>query len=309
MAVPKFFEFLPVVLKALLDGTEKTVKQVREESIALLAVSDDDCKELLPSGRQRTVDNRVNWAVTYLKNAGLITAIRRGVYTITKEGAKAYTDVGDKLDLAYLEKYESFRNFHGAPPIDTPPGIKPQEPSIEDTPQDTFEKAYAQINAVLAEELLAAVMERSPKFFEQLVVDLLLRMGYGSSIDSSGLVVGQSGDEGIDGIIREDKLGFSSIYIQAKRWDPTTMTVGRPEIQKFVGALAGQGASKGLFITTTQFSKEAINYASKQLAARIVLVDGHQLTRLMIEYGIGVSVQSTYTIKKIDSDCFEDSMS
>lgn len=149
-------------------------------------------------------------------------------------------------------------------------------------------------------------MEHSPRFFEQLVVDLLLKMGYGSSIDSSGFVVGQSGDEGIDGIIREDKLGFSNIYIQAKRWDPSSMTVGRPEIQKFVGALAGQGASKGLFITTAQFTKEATNYARKQQAVKIVLVDGYQLTRLMIEYGIGVSVQSVYTIKRIDSDYFND---
>ena len=147
-------------------------------------------------------------------------------------------------------------------------------------------------------------MEHSPAFFEQLVVDLLLKMGYGSAFDAAGLVVGKSGDEGIDGIIREDKLGFSSIYIQAKRWDPST-TVGRPEIQKFVGALAGQVASKGLFITTAQFSKEAINYANKQAAVKVVLVDGHQLTRLMIEYGVGVSNQSTYTIKRIDTDYFD----
>ena len=184
----------------------------------------------------------------------------------------------------------------------------PDEPTVGDTPQDMFDKAYAQINAALAEDLLSIVMERSPKFFEQLVVDLLMKMGYGSSIDAAGLVVGKSGDEGIDGVIREDKLGFSNIYIQAKRWDPENMTVGRPEIQKFVGALAGQGASKGLFITTTTFTKEAVSYANKQLAAKIVLVDGHQLTRLMIEYGIGVSIQSTYTIKKIDSDYFDDTI-
>lgn len=273
----------------------------------MLHVSEEDCKELLPSGRQRTVDNRVNWAVTYLKNAGLIASVRRGIYVITTEGEKAYADAGNNPDLSYLERYESFRAFHGTP-VEKSVGVTKTEFPVEDTPLDMFEKAYSQINAALAEDLLAAVMEHSPSFFEQLVVDLLLKMGYGSSIDSSGLVVGQSGDEGIDGIIREDKLGFSSIYIQAKRWDPATMTVGRPEIQKFVGALAGQGASKGLFITTAQFTKEAINYARKQLAAKIVLVDGHQLTRLMIEYRIGVSVQSIYTIKKIDSDYFDDSI-
>lgn len=307
MAVPKFFEFLPVVLRILIDKTEKTVKQIREEAVVELKVSDEDCKELLPSGRQRTVDNRVNWAVTYLKNAKLIRSVRRGVYVITDEGNTAYADVGDDLNLAYLERYESFKVFHGVSNTKSD-GTEPKDLPVEDTPQDMFEKAYTQINAALAEELLAVTMERSPKFFEQLVVDLLLKMGYGSSIDSSGFVVGKSGDEGIDGIIREDKLGFSNIYIQAKRWDPTTVTVGRPEIQKFVGALAGQGAAKGLFITTTSFTKEAISYAGKQSAAKIVLVDGRQLTRLMIEYGIGVSVQSTYTIKKIDSDYFDDMM-
>lgn len=209
--------------------------------------------------------------------------------------------------MAYLEHYESFRIFHGSEP-NPPVRVLPEQPPIEDTPHDTLEKAYAQINNALAEDLLASIMEHSPAFFERLVVDLLLKMGYGSSFDAAGMVVGRSGDEGIDGIIREDKLGFSNIYIQAKRWDPESMTVGRPEIQKFVGALAGQGASKGLFITTAQFTKEAISYADKQLAVKIVLVDGRQLTKLMIEYGIGVSEQSTYTIKKIDSDYFDDTL-
>lgn len=302
MAVPKFFEFFPNVLCSLLDRKEKSMKQIRIEAIALMNISEEDCNVLLPSGRQRTVDNRVNWAVTYLKNAGLIDSVRRGVYVITNEGIKAYKEVGNNIDLEYLERYDSFRTFHGAAENKQSPS---QNPPLLDTPQDVFDKAYEQIHTALSEELLSAIMERSPRFFEALVVDLLLKMGYGSALDSAGLVVGKSGDEGIDGIIREDKLGFSSIYIQAKRWDPDT-TVGRPEIQKFVGALAGQGASKGLFITTAQFTKEAVNYANKQLAVKVVLVDGHKLTRLMIEYGIGVSVQSTYSIKKLDSDYFED---
>ena len=302
MAVPKFFEFFPGVLRVLMDRQAKPVKQIRAETIALMGISAEDCNEMLPSGRQRTVDNRINWACTYLKNAGLVNTIRRGIYTITDEGVRAYAEVGDAIDLAYLDRYESFRAFHGVAEIEPVAG---NEPAVTDTPQDVFDKAYQQIHAALSEELLSAVMERSPRFFETMVVDLLLKMGYGSALDSSGLVVGQSGDEGIDGIIREDKLGFSSIYIQAKRWDPAT-TVGRPEIQKFVGALAGQGASKGLFITTAKFTNEAINYANKQLAVKVVLVDGKKLTRLMIEYGVGVSEQSTYIIKKIDSDYFED---
>lgn len=307
VAVPKFFEFIPIVLQILFDQEEKAVKQIRKESISLLHISEADCQELLPSGRQRTVDNRVNWAVTYLKNAGLIHSVKRGVYVITDEGRKAYADAGVNIDLAYLERYESFLAFHGSSSSSFTSKQIPAFP-MNETPLDIFEQSFSQINAALAEDLLTAILDRSPQFFEQLVVDLLLKMGYGSSIDSTGFVVGKSGDEGIDGIIREDKLGFSNIYIQAKRWDTST-TVGRPEIQKFVGALAGQGASRGLFITTTQFTKEAVHYASKQSAAKIVLVDGHQLTRLMIEYDIGVSTQSTYTIKKIDSDYFEDSIS
>ncbi|MBR3764206.1 MAG: restriction endonuclease [Clostridia bacterium] len=306
MAVPKFFEFFSAVLQSLFDSNEKTVKQIRSKCIELLSVSEEDCSELLPSGKQRTVDGRINWAITYLKNAGLISAVRRGVYIITAEGIAAYKDAGSEINLAYLERYEAFRVFHGT--TANAPSSPIPSPPIEDTPQDMFEKAYAQINSALAEDLLAIIMERSPAFFEHLVVDLLVKMGYGGSFDSAGMVIGHTGDEGIDGIIREDKLGFSNIYIQAKRWDPESMTVGRPEIQKFVGALAGQGASKGLFITTAQFTKEAIKYASKQLAAKIVLVDGQQLTRLMIEYGIGVSVQSTYTINKIDSDYFDDAL-
>lgn len=304
MSVPKFFEFFPSVLLSLNDKSEKSVKQLREETIELMHISEEDCNELLPSGKQRTVDNRINWAITYLKNAGLIKAVRRGMYTITSDGCNALSEVGTQIDLSYLERFESFRTFHGG---SSSSSIEEKTDKPDDSPQDIFEKAYSRINAALSDDLLGVIMERTPRFFEQLVVDLLLKMGYGSALDSAGLVVGQSGDEGIDGIIREDKLGFSNIYIQAKRWDPST-TVGRPEIQKFVGALAGQGASKGLFITTAQFTKEALNYANKQLAVKIVLVDGHQLTHLMLEYGIGVSVQSTYTIKKIDFDYFDDTL-
>lgn len=175
----------------------------------------------------------------------------------------------------------------------------------EGSPQDTMDIAFRQINDELAANLLQAIMEHSPQFFEKLVVELLVKIGYGGAFEDAGIAVGQSGDEGIDGIIREDKLGFSSIYIQAKRWNTDT-TVGRPEVQKFVGALAGQGAQKGLFITTAQFTKEAKNYVTKQSATRVVLVDGEKLAKLMIEYDVGVSTLNTYSIKKIDSDFFDE---
>ena len=173
------------------------------------------------------------------------------------------------------------------------------------TPQDAFDLAYQQINHALADDLLSEIMKQTPAFFENLVVRLLENMGYGGSVENAGLVVGQTGDEGIDGIIREDKLGFSLIYIQAKRWDRTT-SIGRPEIQKFVGALAGQGANKGLFITTALFTKEAREYAKKQHTTKVVLVDGESLAKLMIEYNLGVSTQAVYQIKRLDSDFFNE---
>ena len=175
------------------------------------------------------------------------------------------------------------------------------------TPQDVLDEAFQQINTTLADDLLSEVMKQPPAFFEHLVVKLLMQMGYGGSVDNAGTVIGQTGDEGIDGIIREDKLGFSLIYIQAKRWD-YDKTVGRPEIQKFVGALAGQGASKGLFITTAKFTKEACQYAEKQHTTKVVLVDGTALAKLMIEYNLGVSTEATYEIKRIDSDFFAEDL-
>ena len=304
MAVPKFFDFFPYVLAVLNESETLSTAQIRKAVIAEAHLTEEDLSVMLPSGKQRTVDNRINWAVTYLKKATLIHAVSRGKYAITDEGRKAYAEAGSSINLQYLEQYDSFRAFHNVK-NNSGEFVAPQSDTSENTPQDTLDLAFSQINTELADDLLSAVMERSPQFFEKLVVDLLVRMGYGGAFDDAGQVVGQSGDEGIDGIIREDKLGFSNIYIQAKRWDPDT-TVGRPEIMKFVGALAGQGANKGLFITTAHFSKEARSYAQKQLTTKVVLVDGERLAKLMIEYDVGVSTQSTYAIKKIDSDFFSE---
>ena len=304
MAVPKFFDFFPYVLAVLNESETLSTAQIRKAVIAEAHLTEEDLSVMLPSGKQRTVDNRINWAVTYLKKATLIHAVSRGKYAITDEGRKAYAEAGSSINLQYLEQYDSFRAFHNAK-NNSGEFVAPQSDTSENTPQDTLDLAFSQINTELADDLLSAVMERSPQFFEKLVIDLLVRMGYGGAFDDAGQVVGQSGDEGIDGIIREDKLGFSNIYIQAKRWDPDT-TVGRPEIMKFVGALAGQGANKGLFITTAHFSKEARSYAQKQLTTKVVLVDGERLAKLMIEYDVGVSTQSTYAIKKIDSDFFSE---
>ena len=305
MAVPKFFAFFPCILRILSTGETMHVKQVRVQAFDSMHLSEEDRSILLPSGKQRMADNRVNWALTYLKKAGLVETPSTGKYRITPTGQAALQEAGDNITLKYLEKFETFREFHMPKPQESQNSAECISSIAEGSPQDTMDIAFRQINDELATNLLQAIMEHSPQFFERLVIELLLKMGYGGAFEEAGITVGQSGDEGIDGIIREDKLVFSSIYIQAKRWDADT-TVGRPEVQKFVGALAGQGAQKGLFITTARFTKEAKNYVGKQSATKVVLVDGEKLAKLMIEYDLGVSTLNTYPIKKIDSDFFDE---
>lgn len=302
MAIPKYDEMYRVFLECLADMQQHRSKELRDIIAARLSVSDAERQELLPSGRQGIFDNRVGWTRTYLKKAGLITSPVRGVYQLTEQGKRVLDSNPDVIDNSFLEQFESFRQFMHAEPTPAK-GIADNQDG--QTPQDTFDLAYQKINHALADDLLTEIMKQSPAFFEKLVVQLLENMGYGGSVENAGLVVGQTGDEGIDGIIREDKLGFSLIYIQAKRWDRAT-SIGRPEIQKFVGALAGQGASKGLFITTAQFTREAREYAKKQHTTKVVLVDGASLAKLMIEYNLGVSTEAVYQIKRLDSDFFGD---
>lgn len=305
MAVPKFYEFFPFVMKNLSNGEIFSVKQIRTLVFDNMHLTEEDRSVLLPSGKQRTADNRVNWALTYLRKAGLVERPSTGKYQISSTGKAALQEVGYNITLEYLDKFKSFREFHMVKPQSGQDSSECINAITDGSPQDTMDIAFRQINDELAANLLQAIMEHSPQFFEKLVVELLVKMGYGGAFEEAGIAVGQSGDEGIDGIIREDKLGFSSIYIQAKRWNTET-TVGRPEVQKFVGALAGQGALKGLFITTAQFTKEAKNYVNKQSATKVVLVDGEKLAKLMIEFDVGVSTLNTYSIKKIDSDFFDE---
>lgn len=304
MAVPKFYEFFMPVLRALRDGQTLHVRDIRQSCIRDMSMSKETLEERLPSQRQATVENRINWAITYLKKAGLLCSTSRGYCRITPQGVQVLNS-GDVVDLRYLRRFPAFVEFLGAhmkPQVDTPS-------SEPDTPVETLEEAYLSICRTLADEVMDAVMQASPRFFEHLVVDLLQRIGYGGAFDGDGIVTQQSADGGIDGVIREDKLGFNSIYVQAKRWQPD-QTVGRPEIQKFAGALLGQGASKGVFITTAHFSVEAKKYADSISTAnsRIVLIDGDQLAQLMITYNVGVSVHHVYEMKKIDSDYFSDDL-
>ena len=306
MAIPKYFDFFGPILELLQNDQLIGGKELYSKLADNMGITSDDREVFLPSGKQLTYVNRINWALTYLRKAGLIKTPSRGQHIITPEGKNAFLHSGKAIDLHYLEKYEGFREFRlGNSEIQSElPFSTGISKAIEDTPEDAMESGFQKINIILADELLNAIMDRSPAFFERLVVQLLVKMGYGGTVEDAGRVIGRTNDEGIDGVIREDKLGFSSIYIQAKRW-ALDKTIGRPDVQTFVGALAGQGASKGLFITTAQFSNAAVQYAQKPgFGAKVVLVDGKMLAKLMIENDVGVSTQNTYIIKKVDTDFF-----
>ncbi len=303
MAVPKFFEFFEGFLHAVEDGDLHSAKEVREIIASAMNITASDRALLLPSGKQSTFDNRVAWARTYLDKAGLIETPQRGKYRITEDGKKALSS-GEKIDLKYLEKSDSFKTFHS---VKTSDGIGLTEEEKDESPMEILDSAYQQINKALASQIMDEVMKLSASGFEKLVVKMLLNMGYGNGIEGAGTVTQQSNDGGIDGIIKEDQLGFSNIYIQAKQWSPD-LTVSKPDIQKFVGALQGQQAQKGLFITTAKFSSGAIQYADNLLGVKVVLVDGIALTKLMIKHNVGVSSEHLYEIKKIYSDFFSDEL-
>ncbi len=303
MAVPKFFEFFRGFLIAVEDGELHTAKEVRQILALDMQLSEEDCAEMLPSGKQSTFDNRVAWARTYLDRAGLIETPSRGKYRITDSGRKALAS-GEEINLSYLEKSEKFREFRKSM---TPNVRNIVDEEKNESPMEVLDAAFQQVTATLSGQLMDEVMKLSAAEFEKLVVSLLLHMGYGNGITEAGMVTQPSNDGGIDGIIKEDQLGFSSIYIQAKQW-ATDQTVGKPEIQKFVGALQGQQAQKGLFITTAKFSSGALQYANNLLGTKVVLVDGLTLTKLMIKHNVGVSVEHVYEVKKVDSDFFSEEL-
>lgn len=298
MALPKYDELYVPFLTVIKDGKAHAAKAVASDVAALLHLSPEELAEQLPSQRQTVFLNRLNWAKTYLKKAGLVDSPSRGSYVITPEGKKLIEN-GVAITNNYLKKhYASFAAFVGNEAVLSSASTPTQE-DVK-TPEEKMDALQQTINDTLADDLLTEIMQQTPLFFEQLVIDLMKAMDYGD-----GFKTKYSGDDGIDGVIHEDKLGFNLIYIQAKRWNPD-VTIGRPEIQKFFGAMMGPPRiEKGLFITTAKFSKGARDYADAQ---HIILVDGKQLTSLMIEYGLGVSVQKIYKVKRIDSDYFSDSI-
>jgi restriction system protein len=291
------------ILKLVSDRQEHKYRDLIENLATEFQVTDEERKELLASGNQAIFDNRVGWAKTYLKKAGLLDSPKRATFVITQIGLDTLKKNPDRIDAKYLRQFPAFLEFQNASRNDND-----SESEIvivetnEQTPEENLDKAYQRIRKSLASELINRVVDLSPIFFERLVVELLVKMGYGGSIKDAGKAIGKSGDEGIDGTIKEDKLGLDIIYIQAKRWRPGNV-VGRPELHKFVGALAGQGAKKGIFITTSNFTKEALEYTPKN-ETKIVLIDGEQLAQLMIDYNLGCTTQQIYELKKIDSDYF-----
>lgn len=301
MSMPKFFEFFEGFLKALQDGEIHSAKDVQKSVIEDMHLTQADLSEVLPSGTQLKFVNRINWARTYLNKAGLIKTTTRGNYRITEEGKKALAS-GEEINLQYLNKFKAFREFHGSSLSETDSGSE-----VIKSPVEVLEDVYQSINDKLSNQLMDEIMKLTPTDFEKLVVKLLLKMGYGNGIDDAGKVTPPCKDDGIDGIIKEDQFGFSNIYIQAKKWN-IDKTVGKPELQKFVGALSEQHAQKGLFITTAKFSSVAIQFANNSSSAKVKLVDGKTLTKLMIKHNVGVTVESIYEIKKIDTDFFADEL-
>ncbi len=303
MPVPGFQELTLPVLREFGDGAEHSTAAVRDQVATRLNLSEADVGETLPSGKQTRFANRVAWAHVYLKQAGLLDSPRRGIYRITDRGRSVLASPPDQIDVAYMMQFPEMVAFRSKRNADDSgdAGDSPHAGAEGGlTPDEKIRVGYQQLKESLAAQLLSRVLTASPRFFEELVVELLVKMGYGGSHEDAAKVVGRGGDEGIDGIIKEDRLGLESIYVQAKRWQGS---VGRPIIQQFAGALQGQRARKGVLITTSTFTRDAVEYA-RSLQNTIVLVDGGQLAQLMIDFGVGVSDVETIRLKRLDEDYF-----
>lgn len=300
MTIPDFQSLMLPVLQLAGDQREHAIQETIELLAKQFRLSNSELKELLPSGRQAIFDNRVGWSRTYLKKAGLLYSPRRSYFQITPRGLEVLRQAPNSINIRYLRQFPEFVEFQSkSSKLNNSTEDVVEESS--QSPGEEFELAYQRIRQALATELLQTVKTCSPTFFERLVVDLLVKMGYGGTRKDAGQAIGKSGDGGIDGIIKEDRLGLDIVFIQAKRWDDTA--IGRPEIQKFAGALQGQRAKKGIFITTAKFTQSAYDYVS-MIESKIVLIDGDTLAQLMIDYSVGVNVVATYELKRMDSDYF-----
>lgn len=306
MPIPDFQTPMRPILEILADGAMHATREIIDQIAVRFDVTPEERTEQLPSGRALLLNNRIGWALSHMKHAGLIESPRRAVYAITERGRAVLRTHPERVDMRTLKEFEEYRQFIGGNREEQParaadrPGADGEADTL--TPEEHIDRGYQMIREELAATLLAKIAACPPDFFEQLVVDLLLAMGYGGSRTDAGRAVGGSGDGGIDGIINEDKLGLDAIYVQAKRWQGV---VGRPEVQKFAGALQGRRARKGIFLTTSTFTDDAKAFVSL-IDSRIVLIDGVKLAELMIDHGVGVTTVQSYEIRRIDSDYFPD---
>lgn len=282
---------------------EITVQDARDLLAKEFALTDEEREQLLPSGRQRTFSNRVAWAAVYLGQAGLLSRPGRGRIQVTDPGRAVLATPPDRITIRFLEQYRAFKEFRTRPGKPRPLDVASPGDDEEQTPEERIEAADHALAAALERELLERVKNVTPAFFERLVLDLLIRMGYGVAGGDAGQHLGRSGDDGVDGVIREDKLGLDVVYLQAKRWGD--QPVRRPDVQAFTGSLEGQQARKGVFITTSHFTSDAHEYVGR-IEKRIVLIDGKQLARLMIENGVGVTTIKTYALQRLDETFFDD---
>jgi restriction system protein len=304
MSIPDFQTIMLPLLRHFGDGKDHPNQETHDALASEFGVSAEEQARLLPSGAQTVFKNRIAWAKAHFKKAGLIEAPTRAVYRITTRGRDVLRDAPDRIDLKFLDRFPEHRAFRTSvrksAALESSPEDEVASSEDEMTPEEHIALGYQQLREQLADEILQKIKECPPAFFEQLVIDLLLAMGYGGSRREAGKAIGRAGDGGIDGIINEDKLGLDVIYVQAKRWESS---VGRPEIQKFAGALHGQRARKGIFITTAGFSKDAREYAAV-IDMKIILIDGEELANLMIDHNVGVATVDSYTVKRLDSDYF-----
>lgn len=302
MAIPDFQSIMRPLLDLSKDGKEHSIQELLEPLALIFHLSEEDQRQLLPSGKLVFKD-RITWARTYLKQAGLLEAVRRGVFRISPRGQEALLKASEKINVEYLLQFKEFADFVQRKRIEeTDRSNDLGEVNNLLTPEESVETAFKKFRQELEAEILQTLKSCSPGLFERIVVDVLVRMGYGGNRQDAGQAIGRSGDGGIDGLIKEDRLGLDTIYIQAKKWEGT---VSRPEVQKFAGALQGMRARKGILISTSSFTKEAMEYVS-HLENKIVLIDGVTLAKFMVDFNVGVRLITTYETKKINLDYFEE---
>lgn len=301
MPVPDYETLMLPVLRLIASGA-KNVADCLPSLKTEFSISDEEARQLIPSGRITVLQSRAHWARTYLAKAGLLQSPKRNFHVVTERGRQLLATDPQRIDNKLLDQFAGFNEWRAAGPTSPRPAAEPATGDDSQTPEEAIASAHAILNAALRDELLGLLAEITPQQFERLILDLLAAMGYGGGDLANGLMTKTTADGGIDGIINEDALGLDAVYIQAKRYAPDNK-VSRPDIQRFVGSLTGEGATKGVFVTTSDFSREARDYLIR-VQHRIVLINGQMLARLMVEHGVGVRARSSYVIKGIDEDYF-----